>query len=83
MATVRFPYSLTGHSVGCVDLMHNDLFIRLFYPTESHDKSSYCPWLPRDEYASGFVDMALTVMPSMPLPSADSLMGKFLLSYTN
>lgn len=81
-AATIFPCSTnTRHSVGCVDLMHNDLFIRLFYPSEietiysSHDNC--CPWLPRIEYASGFVDMALTVMPSMPLPPADTMMGMY------
>lgn len=89
-AAIRFPSLLSStassrHSVGCVDLMHRNLLVRLFYPTAvvaSPDPAdllhTYCQWLPSHEYASGFIDMVQTLIPSMPLPPADVLMSKLI-----
>ena len=78
---IRFPATLGGlHAVGCVDLMHRDLLVRLFYPTVESDTRTdsrrYCPWLPSPIYARRYIDFVSIVMPGIAPPPMDSLVSK-------
>ena len=74
---------LTGiHAVGCVDLMHQNLLVRLFYPTHVTRKQECTQWLPSTVYANGLIDMVNTLLPSMPWPKnpIDKLISEFSIS---
>ena len=85
VAAVKFPTILAGmHAVGCVDLMHQNLLVRLFYPTHVKGQDvEYAQWLPSTVYAEGFIDMVNTLLPSMPLPAINKLMSELSNSTNN
>ncbi len=68
------------HNVGCIDLMHQDLLIRLFYPTDISLPNvlypNYTKWLPSSTYAQGYINMIQSLLPSASLPSVNDFMSK-------
>ena len=75
------PVPTGKHEVGCVDLMHRDLLVRMFYPTDPGltGVHEYTQWLPNSMYAQGFIDFASSILrPDIRKPSVESLMSKLL-----
>ena len=75
------PVPTGKHEVGCVDLMHRDLLVRMFYPTDPGltGVHEYTQWLPNSMYAQGFIDFASSILrPDIKKPSVESLMSKLL-----
>lgn len=57
-----------SRAIGCVDLMHKDLMVRLFYPcTEAGVRSSSysegTKWLPSEEYGRGYIEAMNSLIP--------------------
>lgn len=71
------PYS----TIGCVDLMHRHLMVRLFYPTESMSgcNDTTTKWLPSEEYGIGYIEALSSLLPdSTKYLSLRKLMGMWL-----
>lgn len=76
--SVKFPAFFGGaHAVGCVDLMHRDLLVRLFYPTVGAQGAKCTRWIPSSVYAEAYIEMVQTLLPSMPFPPANDLISTF------
>ena len=73
------PSCMGVHDVGCIDLMHKNLLVRIFYPSAEAIGNPSTKWLPSAVYARGYVDMMKVLLPSVPMPPADSLLSKLLL----
>ena len=77
--TVVLPNSscMGIHNVGCVDLMHKDLLVRIFYPADADTlHPNYTKWLPSSTYAEGYINMMKALLPLLSLPPFDALMSK-------
>ena len=51
------PAPSGSYTVGCVDVMHNDLLVRLTYPTspDSVGQFEYAKWLPHPKYLKAYL----------------------------
>ena len=78
MYNTSIPVPTGKHEVGCVDLMHRDLLVRMFYPTDPGltGVHEYTQWLPNSMYAYSFIDFLNSILPDIRKPSVESLMSK-------
>ena len=67
------PNCMGMHRVGCIDLMHRSLIVRLFYPAEISQQTN-TKWLPNTVYAEGYVEMMNVLLPSVKIPPVEQLL---------
>ena len=72
------PAPSGSHTVGCVDVMHNDLLVRLMYPTspDSAGQFEYAKLLPHPKYVRAFLDYLRTKGAAIMSFVMRKLMGK-------
>ena len=75
-----------NYEVGCTHLMHQDLHLRLYYPTEKDlaTKIEYAEYLPHPNYLKAFLDIVdvplSSILPEVQRMHSRKLCHNFLLS---